>query len=99
MSTPFIKRPVVYGHPEDKSFETESAEHAAAYAKVFPLKAWLRQRLDESGRFKTENHLEGALKRDIELLIEYELLGTQAPASQTGLRSVPLSASETPSVA
>ena len=101
MTTPFIKRPQLYGHPDDPTFETESAEHALAYAKIYPLRGWLRQRLQDSGRFTTENHLEGALQRDIDLLIEYELLdGTEAlTASQTGLRSVPLTATEPPSVA
>ena len=101
MSEPFVKRPQLYGHPEDPTFETESREHAQAYAKVYPRKAWVRKRLEDSNRFQVESHLLGALQRHMDLLVEYELLNgvEEMPASLTGLRSVPLTASESPSVA
>lgn len=69
---PFIKQAVVYGHPEDPHFETQSREHALAYAAIWPLVPWLRERLHVSKRFTNDSTLEGELRRNIDLLVEYE---------------------------
>ena len=69
---PYIKHPVVYGHPEDDDFQTSCPIHAQAYAKVRPSIPFMRRRLQESGRFKSNPHLEGQLSNDIELLVEWE---------------------------
>lgn len=98
MTTPHIKRPVVYGHPEDDSFETTCPKHAEAYAKVYPRIGWVRERLVDSKRFKTSQHLEGAVKRHIELLVAYELKEFEKPAPLGGLKSVPLTVSGTSEV-
>ena len=72
MTQPHIKRAVVYGHPEDDTFETSCKLHAIAYGKVWPEVPWVRSRLQDSGRFSNDATLEGAVKRDVELLVEYE---------------------------
>ena len=83
-----VRRPALWGHKDDPEFETESRDHAVAYARVFPRIPWLRERLRESGRFTSEKNLEGELQRNVELLVEVELkslLGTKFDVDHTAV--------------
>lgn len=76
MSPKVITQGNVYGSTRDSKYRTNDLHAAEAHEFIYSAKvvAWVRERIKDSGRFTSNEHMKGEEVRQLELLHEFETL-------------------------